>query len=608
ALWGLENHHFSPLTTIISHITYHFNHCYPQNRSLFTDKWTKNVVCAMVATVLSTPEKDDSMRYFILVLCAACTQPGEEFRETEVYDGPFLYRDVTDDIGLTPDPSCDQHGDGSKASNSGSGIDLDNDGDVDLIEARQACTTRVFLNTNGILSEAPDHPLTNVERVSMFAGGDLDQDGDTDIVAAMFHFEKPTSTTFSFPSPAIRIFFNEGDGWDYEEVDVDLPFGIANAVTLVDLDGDGTLEILLARAQWINVRGSPDSTALMPPNNVLFYTNGRYEDRARELGLDDSGHTWVIVPIDMDGDSVPEALGMWNDLPISEGSEGNVKISNERATAIYYPIGDGTFGRHTLGEGHSPTPMGGAVCDPNRDGVRDIVYTEDPERVLSTLEGTDPKQWTNWATPAGIRGVRGEGIQLVGWAVLCFDYDLDGDMDLLITNGTVGGEPGLTIQPEWLYEEAPTQPISLYRNNGDSTFTEVAKETGLIADGHGRGGIILDWDDDGIMEYCRGGWGEGMRCYKTQRTKNQCSLTVHLLTEEEVAVSNAEITVTINGRSQIVQMPGTNPYGYSQQGLLRIGVPCPDQQPSVTVVATSGTQEPLPVTIRTPVEEVVLTK
>ncbi|MFN8775374.1 MAG: FG-GAP-like repeat-containing protein [Flavobacteriales bacterium] len=62
----------------------------------------------------------------------------------------------------------------------------------------------------------------------------------------------------------------------------------------------------------------------------------------------------------------------------------------------------------------------------------------------------------------------------------CDDYDNDGDEDFYITNGPQGN--------------------LLHRNNGDSTFAEVASETGVSMHGYGWGANFLDADGDGWQD------------------------------------------------------------------------------------------------------------
>src|SRR5262249_21328246 len=72
------------------------------------------------------------------------------------------------------------------------------------------------------------------------------------------------------------------------------------------------------------------------------------------------------------------------------------------------------------------------------------------------------------------------------------DYDGDGLLDLFVTN----------ITDEYLKEGN-----FLWHNNGDLTFTDVARETGTAETGWGWGGKFLDADADGWPDlYVMNGW------------------------------------------------------------------------------------------------------
>ena len=63
------------------------------------------------------------------------------------------------------------------------------------------------------------------------------------------------------------------------------------------------------------------------------------------------------------------------------------------------------------------------------------------------------------------------------------DYDLDGDLDIFVVEGG--------------YFSGPDCANSLYRNNGDGTFTDVAPQAGVADTGNGYCCSFCDWDLDG---------------------------------------------------------------------------------------------------------------
>lgn len=71
-----------------------------------------------------------------------------------------------------------------------------------------------------------------------------------------------------------------------------------------------------------------------------------------------------------------------------------------------------------------------------------------------------------------------------------FDYDSDGDLDIYLVNGAIQTDSPLN----------PAQPNTLYRNNGDGTFTDVTKETGVGSTAYGTGTTVGDYDNDGDLD------------------------------------------------------------------------------------------------------------
>jgi hypothetical protein len=79
-----------------------------------------------------------------------------------------------------------------------------------------------------------------------------------------------------------------------------------------------------------------------------------------------------------------------------------------------------------------------------------------------------------------------------GSGITIFDYNNDGFMDLYMLNGT--WLEGISDPAGKVFKNTSNK---LYRNNGDGTFTEVSKETGVDDRYWGMAASAIDYDNDG---------------------------------------------------------------------------------------------------------------
>ena len=80
-------------------------------------------------------------------------------------------------------------------------------------------------------------------------------------------------------------------------------------------------------------------------------------------------------------------------------------------------------------------------------------------------------------------------VETLGSGVALFDYNNDGLLDVLLVNGS---SFEILTNPR-----LPRTSSRLFRNNGDGTFTDVTRDSGLINEGWGVGVTVGDYDNDG---------------------------------------------------------------------------------------------------------------
>ena len=79
-----------------------------------------------------------------------------------------------------------------------------------------------------------------------------------------------------------------------------------------------------------------------------------------------------------------------------------------------------------------------------------------------------------------------------------FDHDGDSDLDIYLVNGAIQTDNS----------SSQAQPNTLYRNNGDGTFTDVTEEAGVGSTAYGTGATVADYDNDGDLDLYVTNFGE----------------------------------------------------------------------------------------------------
>ena len=174
-------------------------------------------------------------------------------------------------------------------------------------------------------------------------------------------------------------------------------------------------------------------------------------------------------------------------------------------SALYRNNGDGTFTDVTIKAGVDAEGlfgMGAAVGDYDNDGCPDLFVLGYGRCILFHNNGNGT--FTDVTDRAGVGNLRKWGSS-AAW----FDYDNDGLLDLVIAN-YVDWSPE---QNFWCGDKGPGlrsychpdvyrgQPPTLYHNNGDGTFSDVSKRSGVgIRPGNGLGVVTFDYDNDGWQD------------------------------------------------------------------------------------------------------------
>ena len=302
----------------------------------------------------------------------------------------------------------------------------------------------------------------------------------------------------------VAIFRNRGDG-SFEDWSAEAGLGeldcIAGGPALADYDRDGDLDLYVpcyVDFPWDRARDRPlvggrpatmTTPADYPPQRNFFFENdgqGRFRDVARPAGvLDEAGRGLQSVFVDLNDDA-------WPDLYI-----GN----DQSFDRLYRNLGDGTFEDVAPGAGtRDPRAgMGIGVGDYDRDGSLDIFLTHwvgEQNTLYRNISTTEYMLFEDRTFQEGLGPVDSSW---VGWGTGLFDFDLDGDLDALVANGsTIEDERTLEVLTD---PKMIPQPLRVYERQ-EGRYEDVSDCAGPVFESMmvGRGAAFSDTDRDGRVD------------------------------------------------------------------------------------------------------------
>jgi enediyne biosynthesis protein E4 len=175
---------------------------------------------------------------------------------------------------------------------------------------------------------------------------------------------------------------------------------------------------------------------------------------------------------------------------------------------LYRNNHDGTFTDVTekAGVAGAGYGMGVSVGDYDNDGNADLFVANVTGNQLFHNNGDGT--FTDVTAKAGVGGATAHGKKMWSVGAGWFDYNNDGLLDLFVVNychWEVNKDPYCALKEGLRAYCHPNQYLplhnTLYRNNGDGTFTDVSHETGIDAFyGKGMAVTFADYDGDGFLD------------------------------------------------------------------------------------------------------------
>ena len=192
---------------------------------------------------------------------------------------------------------------------------------------------------------------------------------------------------------------------------------------------------------------------------------------------------------DIDNDGLPDLFFAGNNVPNRlYRNLGNLKFED---------ISDKAGINKT-----NPWSVGVTMADVNNDGWLDIYVCNsgpnDPKTFPKANQLFINQKNGTFKEMAAQYGIADPGYSM---SATFLDYDKDGDMDLFVLNHSNIYETNTYTYHDWLAKASPEEiklySNTLYRNNGNGTFTDVSEEAGVLKPGFGLGIIAADFNNDG---------------------------------------------------------------------------------------------------------------
>src|SRR2546426_3943187 len=179
------------------------------------------------------------------------------------------------------------------------------------------------------------------------------------------------------------------------------------------------------------------------------------------------------------------------DLFVANDTEANFLLSIAAAAVLRKSASLPVWLTAKVGKARSG--MGVDSADFNHDGWMDLFVTNLDHELYAVYQNKHDETFEDKAVPTGIA----KATQLMsGWGVKFFDYDNDGNLDLLIANGHPDDLID-KVKPNVAYRE----PLLLFRNS-ETGLQNVSTESGPVFSSPiaARGLAIGDFNNDGAVD------------------------------------------------------------------------------------------------------------
>ena len=266
------------------------------------------------------------------------------------------------------------------------------------------------------------------------------------------------------------------------------------SIKLIDMASSSGIDFIhyAPRPRWCEIGPTVVGTATNEGLNLVFEQEKEYwKSNGRLMSMDEfanihlikmngSGAAWIDY--DRDGD--------WDLYLVN--CQGDASITN----VLYENMGSGKFSKvNKSGAEDDGEGMAVSSADYNNDGFPDLFVTNYGNFKL--YKNNKNKTFSDVTQEAFHGGVGDKWYGGSAWG----DYDNDGDLDLYVT-----GYVDFSRRPKFTSLRFPMDfggiPNTLYRNNGDGSFTDVTITTGILDDASRKSmqAVFNDFNEDGLPD------------------------------------------------------------------------------------------------------------
>ena len=516
---------------------------------------------------------------------------------------------------------------------SGVGIaDLNNDGLKDIFFTANQKDNKLFLNKGNLKFE----DITNTSNININKGwssgvtfGDVNNDGWLDIyISQGGPFSPNKRKNILLINNQDLTFSEKGEAYGLDDS------GISTQSAFFDFDKDGDLDcVVMNENEFFGYDPTTffkrlyyNKTILMQNSSHLYeQVDGKFINITEKAGLLSPTFGLGLCISDINGDNWPD-IYIANDYYVKDG----MYINNQ----------DGTF-TNQIKESTKQISfygMGVDIEDINNDNLSDIfvldmassdhvrsktlmasMNTSNFDLITNKLDQHYQYMFNSMQLNMGNNKYHNISHQLDiaktdwSWAGLIFDYNLDGNEDIFVTNGyrKYGSDNDSRIKinetkreynnkvpldmKKTLYDELPSEklPNLLYKNGDNLNFKEVGSTSSIIEPSFSNGAAYADLDNDGDLEIIVNNIDEDAFVYKNLSIENKLGNYLKIKTEGILSESFAKATIYFGKESRTKESKRVRGYLSSVSDEILFGLGKTSKIDSIKVKWSSGNQQTL---------------